>query len=506
VTGLGALVAVVYGLVLLALFVFGANAYVLVARARRYRLPRPPSPGQWPDVLVQIPVFNERDVAARAVEAAGRLAYPGRVAVQILDDSEDDTPERIAPAVAALRAQGRAVEHVRRGGREGFKAGALAAGLARSEAPLVAIFDADFVPPPDFLARAVPHLEAPDVACVQGRWGHLDRDESPLTRAQALGIDVHFSVEQRARVAAGWPVSFNGSGGIWRRAALDDAGGWSADTLTEDLDLAYRATLRGYRVVYADDLECPGELPASLTAFKAQQRRWARGSTEVARKLLGPLWRSPLPLGAKVQATLHLLHYTVHPLLLASAALALPVCLTSRGADALWAVLAPLAMATGGPLAMAIRTGRERGLPWRALAADTSRMMLLGVGLAVSNSVAVLGALGGQRAPFERTPKGGRTSSYRSRRDRLGPAELASGAACLLLAAFNVVQGMPSLVPFLTLYGAGLLAVGVGSHRESRARRHPDPGERAALAVVPAGAADCARSPAAQPASVSTGS
>jgi hypothetical protein len=341
---------------------------------------------------------------------------------------------------------------------------------------------------------------------VQGRWTHLNRDDSPLTRAQALGIDVHFSIEQRARAAAGWPVSFNGSGGLWRRSALEEAGGWSADTLTEDLDLAYRAALCGARIVYADDLECPGELPTSLAAFKAQQRRWARGSTQVARKLLGPVWRSQLGLGAKVQATLHLLHYLVHPVLLASAALALPLCLTAPDAGALWTILAPLAMATGGPLAMALRTGRERGLPARALLRDTLVMVILGVGLAVSNSVAVVAALHGRRGIFERTPKGGRRSSYRSRPESLAAFEIATGMACLALGTWIAMRGVPSLVPFLALYGVGLLAVGVGSHLGSGGRNDEFLGNRAEPAVSPGSPAEHARSIRAGPAPVSTGS
>ena len=459
----GAVLAVLYAGVLLALFAFGANGYVLLWRRRRYVVPERPTPRCWPDVLVQIPVYRERDVAARAVLAAGRLRYPGRFVVQVLDDSDDDTVERVAQAIATLQAEGVTAEHVRREGRAGFKAGALAVGLTRSDAPLVAIFDADFLPPVDFLERAVPVLEDPAVACVQGRWDHLNRDDSALTRAQALGIDVHFAIEQRARAAAGWPVSFNGSAGLWRRAALEDAGGWSADTLTEDLDLAYRAALRGWRIAYADDLPCPGELPPNLAAFKAQQRRWARGSTQVARKLLWPLWRSGLPLGAKVQATLHLLHYCVHPLLLLSAALALPVCLLARPTDALWSVLAPLAMATGGPLAMAVRAGRDRGARGRAIARDAASMMVLGVGLALSNTVAVAAALGRRQGVFERTPKGGLHSSYRLGREVLGPFEVLAGVACLLLGAFNVSRGLPSLVPFLFLYGIGLCIVGLSS-------------------------------------------
>ncbi|HTM21127.1 MAG TPA: glycosyltransferase, partial [Kofleriaceae bacterium] len=230
-----------YALVLVPLFVYGINSYVLLWWRRRWREPAAWSAvGQWPATAVQIPIYNERDVVARVIDAAGRLRYPGSLLVQVLDDSTDDTSELAAAALSRLRERGVAVQHVRRGDRTGYKAGALAHGMTLTDAELFLVLDADFVPGPDFLIDTVPLLVSPDVACVQARWGHLNRERDGFTRAQALGIDVHFAIEQRARAAARWTVAFNGTAGLWRRTALDAAGGWSADTLTEDLDLSYR--------------------------------------------------------------------------------------------------------------------------------------------------------------------------------------------------------------------------------------------------------------------------
>lgn len=469
-------VAAIYGVVVTALFAYGVNSYVLLARRRRWRSPTLPMiTGEWPRVTVQIPVYNERDVAARVIEAAGRLRYPGEFDIQVLDDSTDDTVRLVAHAVAELCARGVVATHVRRGHRHGFKAGALAEALAFTDAPLLLLLDADFVPPEDMLLRTVPHFQAEDVACVQTRWGHLNREASALTRGQALGIDVHFSVEQRARAAAGWPVCFNGSGGVWRREALDAAGGWSADTLTEDLDLAYRAWLSGYRVVYLDDVVCPAEIPENMGAFKAQQRRWARGSTATARKLLGRIWRSPASVGAKLQATLHLTHYNVHPLMLASAVLALPLAWLVPAHSGCWTVLPPLALATGGPLAMAMATYAERGVSRRGLARELVWLMILGTGLTLSNTGAVLRGLTDHGGVFERTPKGGRSSSYSSI-DRLGAYELIAGALCAALACWLVQRAIFTMAPFLMLYAAGLCSVGFATLREGRAgRRRPSP-------------------------------
>ena len=454
------LFTVLYGLVLAALFAYGVNGYLLLWLRRRYRAEEPAIPTEWPSVTVQIPVYNERDVAPRVIAATGSLEYPGPLEIQVLDDSVDDTTDRVAAALGKLSITN---AHLRRANRDGFKAGALAEGLAQARGELLLVLDADFVPPTDFLIRTVPLFSSPDVGCVQARWSHLNRDEGPLTRGQALGIDVHFLVEKRARAAAGWPLAMNGSAGLWRKQAIISAGGWSADTLTEDLDLSYRAWLAGWRIVYADEVTCPAEVPVSMAALKAQQRRWARGSTETAKKLLGPIWRAKAPLVVKMQATLHLTHYLVHPLMLLSAALALPLGLLANEAAPLWIGLMTLAMATGGPLAMALCAAKAAGLSRGRRITDTLIMMVLGVGLALSTSVAVVSALSSHRAVFQRTPKGGAGSSYRAASDRLGLAELACGVGCGLLAGWLAARGLVTMTPFLALYAASLSIVGAAT-------------------------------------------
>lgn len=417
----------VYAVAALFLAVQGLHSLWLLARflaRRRQVAAAPPVAGPLPTVLVQLPVFNERDVVERLVAAVGALAWPAdRLRIQLLDDGDDDSVARGARAIAALRARGLDAVHLRRGERTGFKAGALAHGLrcddaaAGGPAAYVAIFDADFVPAPDFLQRTVPALAADaGAAFVQARWEHLDALASPLTAAQALGIDGHFAVEQAARAWSGLPLNFNGTCGVWRRAAIDDSGGWQLDTLTEDLDLSYRARLRGWRGRFLVDVAVPGELPPTLEAWRAQQFRWAKGSLQTAKKLLPALWRAPLPLVEKAAATLHLTHYLVHPAILASllaaplAAVALrelPMLALVFGVGLLLAGLAP-------PLLLYVAAQRALGRPASRLLALPA-LMSLGTGLAWSNTRAAWQALVGERSPFERTPKhGGGRGSYRA--------------------------------------------------------------------------------------------
>ena len=287
------------------LALYGVHRLVLVvlyARHRRRGAPRPPAPEEWPRVTVQLPLYNELYVARRLIDAVCRLDYPrDRLEIQVLDDSTDETAEIVRAEVARRRAAGFAIHHLRRAERTGFKAGALAAGLERTGGELIAVFDADFVPGPEFLKAAVPYFADPRVGMVQGRWEHLNRDYSLLTRVQALLLDGHFVIEHAARNRAGCFFNFNGTAGVWRRAAIAAAGGWRHDTLTEDLDLSYRAQLAGWRFVYLPDLSVPAELPVDVGGFKSQQYRWAKGSIQTARKLLGRVLAAPLPLRVKAR-------------------------------------------------------------------------------------------------------------------------------------------------------------------------------------------------------------
>ncbi len=311
--------ALLYLLAVGALFAYGINFFYLTYLAwRRPSAPEPtPHLAEWPDVTVQIPIYNEMYVAERVTLAAAKLAYPPqKLQIQVLDDSTDETRQIVAAAVARLQAQGVNIRHITRPNRDGYKAGALRHGLTTATGEFIAMFDADFVPQPEFLQQTIPQFRE-KTAFVQARWGHLNREYSLLTALQSVAIDAHFVVEQFARFVGGYWFNFNGTAGVWRRSALADAGGWQADTLTEDLDLSYRALLRGWHGRYLRHVEVPAELPVSISAFRRQQHRWARGSLECARKLLPGVWASSARLPVKLSATLHLTGYVVHLLLLA---------------------------------------------------------------------------------------------------------------------------------------------------------------------------------------------
>jgi cellulose synthase/poly-beta-1,6-N-acetylglucosamine synthase-like glycosyltransferase len=471
------IVPLVSAVIVVPLFLYGMNAYVMLAlhwRHRRRDTPPPAPPPDWPAVTVQLPVYNERYVVRRLLEAVVALDYPrDRLEIQVLDDSTDDTTAIVMEAVAAVRARGLSVLHLHRREREGFKAGALAAGLKEARGEFIAIFDADFVPPPSFLLAAIPHFADPRVGVVQARWGHLNRDFSLLTLAQALGIDGHFGVEQPARCWSGLYLNFNGTAGVWRRATIEDAGGWTHDTLTEDLDLSYRAQLRGWCIAYRPELVCPAELPALITGFKSQQRRWAKGSMQTARKLLPAILRSPGSAWVKYQAAVHLTYYAIHPLMLLVVLLSGPL-LAARHFDVRTWVLTGsslvFAVAALGPACMLVYAQWSLAGDWRRRIRWLPVMMVIGVGVAWSTSRAVLGALcRGRDLRFVRTPKFGigpdgghwRGKRYIDRRGWDGLAEISLG----LYSAHATVRfweaGAYGVAPFAVLYTCGFLTVGI---------------------------------------------
>lgn len=284
--------------------------HYLKANHPNHRPQVPVLPVSLPFVTIQLPIYNELFVIERLMEATADFHYPAdRFEIQVLDDSTDETTEVVARKAEEIRQRGIIIHHVRRGSREGFKAGALADGLKRSRGELVAIFDADFIPTPDFLLRTVPYFTNPVIGVVQSRWEHLNADYSLMTQLQAFGLDAHFSVEQEGRNAAGHFINFNGTAGIWRKTCIEDAGGWQSDTLTEDLDLSYRAQLRGWQFQYLGDLGSPAELPVAMNALKTQQFRWTKGAAECARKnLLSVLKSNSVSLSTKIHAFFHLLN------------------------------------------------------------------------------------------------------------------------------------------------------------------------------------------------------
>ncbi|MBX3470078.1 MAG: glycosyltransferase [Planctomycetes bacterium] len=439
--------------------------------------PPPPPPAEWPRVTVQVPLFDEAAVAARAVDAAAALDYPrDRLEVQVLDDSTDETTAIVAARVAHHRAAGLAIEHVRREGRAGYKAGALAHGLARAEGELVAVFDADFVPAPDFLRRTAPRFADPALGLVQARWEHLNRRANLLTRVQALALDAHFRVEQAARCRGGRFFNFNGTAGVFRRAAIEAAGGWQSDTLTEDLDLSLRAQLAGWRFLYLDDVAVPGELPEGVGALRTQQARWTRGAGQTARKLLGAVWRAPgVALAARVEATCQLLLNASYAVALALALLMVPLVALGRpGGDALVAAHTALLALAALPVA-AFHVVAQRGARARLEAlALVPLLFAVGLGLSLSNALAYAAGLARRaEVPFVRTPKRGDAPA---RRYLAAPAARRASLE-LLLAAYAVVgvaaalhTGRLAALPFLVLAACGFLVAGAGSLAERRAR------------------------------------
>lgn len=384
---------------------------LLIAYLRHRREARELPPiDEYPTVAVQLPIFNEMYVVERLLDSVAGQDYPReKLIIQVLDDSTDETVEVTARKAAQLREQGYRVEHVRRSSRKGFKAGALAYGLELLKAEqveFVAVLDADFVPHPDFLKRMVPHLVAdPKLGMVQARWSHLNTFDSLLTLGQTLALDAHFVVEQTARNRSGWLMNFNGTGGVWRVRTIEDAGGWQDGTLTEDLDLSYRAQLAGWQFLYLPDVEVPGELPPQISAYKQQQSRWAKGGTQCMALLLRPIWKSPrLNFAQRVIATLHLGQYLVHPIII-TLLLLTPPLLAMDALDRLAVPLGPLGLAGLGPPLIFVISQRVLYSDWRRRAVALPALIALGTGMALTNARAVIGALLGQQEEFKRTPK-----------------------------------------------------------------------------------------------------
>lgn len=466
----------VYSCLLNILFIFlGHRLWMLWQCRRRGVVDDPPPTVDWPRVTIQLPVFNERDVVGRLLQAIERLDYPAdRLYIQILDDSTDDTVQLVQAGARRLRELGIRADVLRREQRVGFKAGALAEGLRHTQDPYIAIFDADFMPTPDFLRRTIPWLEQ-GYGMVQTRWSHLNLDQSWLTRAEGILLDGHFVVEHAARHYSGCWFNFNGTAGIWRREAILTAGGWAADTLTEDLDISYRAQLAGWRFKYLPDVVQPGELPATVAAFKTQQQRWAKGSIQTARKLLPTIWRSAAPLRTKIEASFHLLANFGYPALLAVMALAPWMAGLRQDAPAAAPSLLDLPIFSAAFLSLilfylvAMRASSTQ--PPRQRLAHIPLALVLAVGMAISQTRAVYEGLLKNAGVFQRTPKQGaaRRSSYGSTAGALPWGECLMGVYLLGAWVWLAVQGQYSTLWFVALCAVGFLAVGWRQIAESRA-------------------------------------
>jgi len=465
------------------LMVYGLNCYVMLALFQRRRKVAADARKKIllevgdllarqdiPFVTTQIAIFNEHNVADRVIRAVCAMRYPrNKHEIQVLDDSTDDTRVVVDRAVAEMRAQGYDIHVLHRQLRTGYKGGALAAGLQVARGELVAVFDADFVPPEDYLVSMVPFfMRDSKIGFVQARWGHLNKHTSLLTRAQSLGIDGHFIIEQIAR---GWNslfMNFNGTAGTWRKEAILSGGGWQWDTLTEDLDLSYRVQFAGWKALYLPDLVVPAELPETISAFRSQQFRWAKGSFQTLLKLFPRLRDEQCPFFKKVEAVLHIAGYGVHPLMLWLSVLALPLLFLSHYLSPptwFFAVFTlPLALSMVGPslLYVLAQCVVDRRHGWKSLFLMPA-LMVVGTGLAFSNTRAILEAVRGHQSEFVRTPKRGdkEVKRYAQQFPLVAFIEIALGIYSLYTVYVYFHHARYGMAPFLLIYACGYLYIGI---------------------------------------------
>lgn len=462
-----------YFLTLVILAVFGLHRYIMVFLYYKHRDRRAgsaPLPERLPRVTVQLPVYNEMYVVERLLDSVCRIDYPRELLeIQLLDDSTDETAAIARAAAERHRSEGLDVRYLHRDNRLGFKAGALDAGLGQASGEFVLIFDADFIAPPDILQKTLGHFSDPGVGMVQVRWGHVNRDYSLLTQVQSVLLDGHFVLEHGGRNRSGRFFNFNGTAGIWRRAAITDAGGWQHDTLTEDLDLSYRAQMRGWRFVFVQDVVSPAEIPVEMNAFKTQQHRWAKGSIQTCKKLLPAILASDLPLSIKVEAAFHLTANFAYPLMVLLSLLMFPAMVIryNMGLYEMMIVDVPLFLgATMSVCSFYLMSQREIfGEDWRARIKYLPAVLAVGIGLSVNNAKAVLEALFGHVSEFTRTPKyrveaagdEWKQKRYRGSLSFVPFIELLLGLYFTAMAAYALSYGIWGTLPFILLFQFGFL-------------------------------------------------
>jgi cellulose synthase/poly-beta-1,6-N-acetylglucosamine synthase-like glycosyltransferase len=406
------IVLVSYFVSLSILFVFGLHGFVMIYYYNKYRGVKPKqkelNDELLPMVTVQLPLYNELYVIERLINSVCEIDYPkDKLEIQVLDDSTDETIDVVAKSVAAKKLEGFDIQHIRRSNRKGFKAGALKEGLKKAKGEFVAIFDADFIPQKEFLKKTISFFSDNKVGMVQTRWEHLNGDYSLLTKAQALALDGHFVIEQTVRNKAGFFINFNGTGGIWRKSCIEDAGNWHDDTLTEDLDLSYRAQLNGWRFVFLKDFTSPAELPSEINALKAQQFRWTKGAVETAKKILPLVWKSKVPLRIKLQSTFHLTNNLVFPFILLSAILNVPLTFVKNSGshEVYFGVMSIFVLAFISSFMLYLYAQKDIRTDWRKKIVLFPLFMAGSMGLAVNNSRAVIEGLLSRKSEFVRTPK-----------------------------------------------------------------------------------------------------
>jgi cellulose synthase/poly-beta-1,6-N-acetylglucosamine synthase-like glycosyltransferase len=474
-----------YFIVLILLASYGVHRYILVYLYYKNRKNHTSEAAQTfpelPRLTIQLPIFNEQYVVGRLVQAICRLQYPQhKLDIQVLDDSTDETVTVAHDLVERYSALGHPITYIHRTNREGFKAGALANGLRTAKGEFVAIFDADFTPPEDFLLRTIHHFTNPQVGMVQTRWTHINRHYSFLTEVEAMLLDGHFVLEHSGRARSGVFFNFNGTAGVWRRRAIEEAGGWQHDTLTEDTDLSYRAQLKGWKFIYLQDVECPAELPVEMTAFKTQQARWAKGLIQTGKKILPRVLKSNAPLHTKVEAWYHLTSNLSYPLMVILSVLLLPAMVIRfyQGWFQMLYIDLPLFMASTFSISSFYLVSQRELFPgkWYRALLYLPFLMALGIGLTITNTRAVLEALRGKQTAFARTPKYRveskkdkvRANNYRRRLGWVPWVELLIGSYFALTVYYAIDNENYITVPFLILFVVGYWCTGLMSLLQGR--------------------------------------
>jgi cellulose synthase/poly-beta-1,6-N-acetylglucosamine synthase-like glycosyltransferase len=470
-----------YTAVLLGISLYGLHRYLIVYLFLKNRRNAPVPFARLeklPRVTVQLPIFNELYVVERLLDSVSKLDYPRDLLdVQVLDDSTDETRELATKLVNELHTRGFDITHIHRTDRTGFKAGALENGLLSAKGEFILILDADFVPTPDVLKRTVDYFSDPKVGMIQTRWGHLNRTYSMLTRVQAMFLDGHLLLEQTGRNRSGRFINFNGTAGIWRKSCIVEAGGWQHDTLTEDLDLSYRAQIKGWNFVFLPDLVTPAELPVDMNGFKSQQHRWTKGSIQTCKKLLPAVWRAELPLKVKLEATMHLTSNYAFLLLAAICILMQPsVAASTNGTWGIWRTIlldVPIFI-TGSLPAIVFYIVSQRELyprSWWREVLYLPALLALTIGLAVNNAWAVIQGMHGATGEFTRTPKYGiqtktqawKKSKYSVAKNLLPFVEIGFAAYFIYFFAHEVAACNWLAIPFLALFASGFSYVAMCS-------------------------------------------
>ncbi len=477
-----------YFAVMIVLSFYGIHRYTMCYQYFKYRRNAKPNPprqfAELPAVTIQLPIFNEQFVIDRLIDAVCSIEYPReKLEIQVLDDSTDETREVASAIVERYAALGHNIVYIHRSNRIGFKAGALDEGLKVARGEFIAIFDADFVPPTDWLMKVIHHFAEPEIGMVQTRWTHLNRDYSLLTRVEAILLDGHFVLEHGARFRSGEFFNFNGTAGMWRRQAIYDGGGWQHDTLTEDTDLSYRSQMAGWKFKYLPSVECPSELPIEMTAFKTQQARWAKGLIQTSIKILPRVFRSNAPLRIKVEAVYHLTANVSYPLMVIMSALLIPamICRFYQGWFQMLLIDVPLFTASSFSIAVFYVMSEREIYPrtWKRTFFYLPFLMALGIGLTVTNTKAVMEALFGIKSAFVRTPKyrvaqkgqKSQAAKYRKRLKLTPWIELLLG--CYFAAAiwYTFTNKNYFTAPFLILFVVGYWYTGLMSLLQGRFER-----------------------------------